>query len=151
MTQTFHDGVPGAYVTRDGIPDGCVQLPVYQPWDKYDPDASRLLAAYFLIDRQFEDAIKAIPTHGYWRIQENKSCTFATAWQIQPDRIGHNFRLHEEIWKTTVRPTIPDGFRVVTANRDWFDCRACNIRLLRKVTLEIQRERGLIRQRDTRG
>jgi len=142
----YHDGVPGAYATKDSVSSGCVQLPVYQPWDKDDPDSSNQLAAYFLIDAQYEDVIKAIPTHGYWRIQENKSCTFAVAWQRLTDTNGCNVRLHEEIWRMTNRPVIPDGFRIVTHNRDWYDLRACNLRLLRKVTLDIQREHGLIDQ-----
>ncbi len=131
MVQHYSDGVPGAHVTKESVPDGCVQLEVYQPFDKDFRDQPAVLSAFFLLDAQYEAAVRAVPSHGVWRIQENNTCTFATAWQLLPDRTSRIVRLHEEIFRLSVINRIPEGFKVVTHNFDWFDCRAKNIRLCR--------------------
>lgn len=152
MVQPFYqDGVPGAYITKTGIPSGATQLPVYNMWDRHNPDQPDVLSAFFLLDAHYEAAVRAIPSHGVWRIHENNTCTFATAWQLLPDKTSRIVRLHEEIFRLSVINRIPEGFRVVVSNFDWYDVRACNLRLRRTVPLAVQRERGLIRQRDTRG
>ncbi|MGD0459918.1 MAG: hypothetical protein ABSC21_19485 [Terriglobia bacterium] len=134
MNKVVDEQVPTAYAAENGPPDGTALLPVYNPLaDRYD-DIEPYVVAYFLIDASLEQYLADIPHDRVWHILTERASTFATCWN-QQNGTRKIFFLHEEIWKKVTRPTIPDGFHVVTANQDWYDCRASNLRLRRKVTL----------------
>jgi hypothetical protein len=128
------DVVPTAYAAENGPPEGTVLLPVHNPLaDRYD-DIEPYIVAYFLIDASLEQYLADVPHDRVWHILTDGQSTFATCWN-QTEGKRRIYFLHEEVWKRTVAPRIPDGFRVVTTNQDWYDVRASNLRLRRKVSL----------------
>ncbi len=122
--------VPGAFATADGIPPHCAQLLVWNYWNRLHPEPDHI-AAYFLIDsKDSHILIDQPPFDGKWRILRQGRCDYA-CWRSRPDSDGKIVRhkLQNEVWLLAGR-TIPPGYFVGFANRDFYDCQLSNLVLI---------------------
>lgn len=92
------DSVPGAYCTTGGVPHGCIQIPVYNYWDRLHPEPDHV-EAFFLVDSQFAPTLVNQPAFGKWRLLRSGRCQYAT-WRNRPlpDGTIVRHKLQNEVW-----------------------------------------------------
>jgi len=119
---------PGALITSAGIPPGCVQIPIYNHFDRLFPEPDHIVG-FFLIDAQFEQDILAEPIYHFWRYEQCGNWNLAAWYERSRDGTpGRTHYMQDSIWRLAGRE-FTRGYHVGYRNHDDYDLRLENLNI----------------------